>query len=95
MSIWFIAGLVAGMVAGSIGGLITALALRWTDPSMPWWQVRKVAIAWAIGMAIGMATGSMWGYMWEGRLIFTSGAIAGAVGGGVMFWLLRRTHDRA
>jgi hypothetical protein len=40
------------LIAGGIGGLITGLALRGTQASLPWKQVPVIAIGWSLAWAI-------------------------------------------
>jgi hypothetical protein len=99
--IGWIISLVIGLPIGwaiyfAIGGVSTGLVLRWAGPSMQWQQVIAVIVGWVVAGYIGaMAVGAIdYHPNWPiGRAI--SGAIAGAVGGGVMFWQLNSARARA
>ena len=83
-----------GGVLGFIGGLITALALKWTHPSMQWKHVAFVTLGWGVGWAVGGAVAvslagpnqphSYWVF-----LDAVWGGIGGTAGSWVMFWQLR------
>jgi hypothetical protein len=71
-----------GALAGTIGGVIQWLLLRKQLYQAGWWIIAN-AFGWAAGMAIGFAVGGAFGW----PLI---GAVAGAITGLPLIWLLRR-----
>jgi hypothetical protein len=84
--------LLSGAVGGLVGGLITALALKWTHPSIRWKHVTLVALGWGIGWAVGGSIG--WSIPVTSLLVIVvkyalwAGIGAGA-GSWFMFWQLR------
>ncbi|NIO69138.1 MAG: protein kinase [Anaerolineae bacterium] len=74
-------------VGGAIGGLSTGLALRRTEPPIPWNRVLMIVVGWAIDSAIG------WPIVWESDdiivgsiVVFIIGAIGGLITGLALWW---------
>jgi hypothetical protein len=90
---------IIGAIGGLVGGGITALALKWTHPSIQWKHVALVTLGWGLGSAVGGAIGTSLAQFNRNTLggfvsfAFLAGAlwggIGGAVGSWVMFWQLR------
>jgi hypothetical protein len=86
--------MIGGGIAGLVGGLITALALKWTQPSIHWKHVASMTLGWGIGWAVSWAIG------WSLNLDILVrcalwGGIGGAVGSWVMFWQLREARQNS
>jgi hypothetical protein len=85
---------IIGAIGGLVGGGITALALKWTHPSIQWKHVALVTLGWGLGSAVGGAIGTILlpitffaGALW--------GGIGGAVGSWVTFWQLRAARKHS
>lgn len=97
---WAIAGAIrptwgiAGAIAGLVGGLITALTLKWTQPSIQGKHIALVTLGWGLGWALGGAIHqAVFEAIRETDFFFIGwvlrAGIAGIIGSWVMFWQLR------
>lgn len=89
----------SGLTVGLAGALITATALKWTHPTIPWKHLALVTLGWVLGCAVGGGSG--------GILLSVENAsrsvdtfifavwvgASGAIGSWVAFWLLRDAVD--
>ena len=69
-------------IAGLVGGAATGLVLRRVEPAIRSSQVIGIAVGWAVAVVLG-------GFFPSGVL---SGAVAGALGAGVLYAVLRRAR---
>ncbi len=84
-----------GLIGGLVGGLITALALKWTHPSIRWKHVAVVTLGWGIGWAVGGAIASSIDTLDYVVRFVLWGGIAGTVGSWVTFWQLREARQHS
>jgi MFS family permease len=90
-------------IEGIVGGLITALALKWTHPFIPWKNVAIVALGWGLGWLLGGAIGEAigeslyWEWYYDSQyypvVYALSGAIGGAAGSWITFWQFRQARQ--
>ena len=81
----------------AVAGLVTGLSIYWKEWVKQWKRIMIISIGWAVGSFIANVVISpitqplsaindlvVWSGIW--------GVLAGAIGGGIMFWQLRSTH---
>ncbi|HEY3231244.1 MAG TPA: protein kinase [Roseiflexaceae bacterium] len=95
--------MIGDTLSGAIGGLLTALVLRRAVPSLPSSVTYIFPMGWSIGSILGLLIArtipvSVFEQMGSpnGELFFRAvvGAIAGAIGGGIMFVQFIRPHRK-
>jgi hypothetical protein len=95
---------VLGVVYWLIGSLVTGLVIKWAERSIRWTDVAIITSGWMIGMAISEFSGhplyDAYNNSFGGPAIFYAipgaiqGALAGIIGGSVMFWQLYQVQRR-
>jgi hypothetical protein len=88
---WVTAVILDIAIVGVVSVCVTALTLRWIDPSvrltLQWVRLLLIVIGWCISRLIGLALGLV-----IDELGVIGWAISGALGGGIMLFVLRRIN---